>query len=483
MLRLLVRYQSSPLALALLLILGCGDTVPVASENQTESASFRVGVGKVAIAAGLVRVELVVTGPGMAEIREDLSLDGETATGSVEIPVGPNRIFTLNGYSADGTLLYTGSQLADVVAGERIRVPIVMTPLGGSVPSGEGLVGPPGPQGEEGAPGPVGPQGEQGPPGPVGPQGEQGSQGLQGEQGDQGEQGVQGPAGPTGSGQALNWADVLDDTSVDEAVYAIGYTVLGTNFIIGSGFRAHFSDAIWTNAHVVQGLSEVIRDLAFLFPVPFAVKSGTVIGGSDTHILSTFFTHPLYNGTTSSPDIAVMVISESVEGVPDFLPRALATSLRVGQPIATIGFPGEIASVNTSAPIATFKDGTISALRPFNPSSISISPENNRFVQHNLDLSGGTSGSPIFDRFGWIVAINNAGTESLVINLSTGQPSRVPTGNIGFGIRNDAVWELIDLLTAGKLVASPLKASGRRSRSSGGYMPFPPNWNGKTVIP
>ena len=207
----------------------------------------------------------------------------------------------------------------------------------------------------------------EGPEGPMGPQGEQGPIGLGtvGPQGPAGPQGASDPQGAAESGQALNWADVLEETGINEGIYAIGYEVLGTNFLIGTGFSAHFTDVIWTNAHVAQGLSEAVTTLAFLGieSTPFVAKSGTTIGGSHTYELSTFLTHPSYDGTTLSPDIAVLVISEQFTLVPQFLPREFANDLRVGQPIATMGFPGEIAALNTTVPIASFKDGTISALR------------------------------------------------------------------------------------------------------------------------
>jgi S1-C subfamily serine protease len=276
----------------------------------------------------------------------------------------------------------------------------------------------------------------------------------------------------------------LEDNNLDDAIYAIGYEVFGLNFLIGTGFRAHFTDVIWTNAHVAEGLSDVISILAILNPTPFAVKSGTLIGGSDTHILSTFFTHPSYDGTTLSPDVAVLLLPEPTTSVPEFLPREFASSLRVGQPIATMGFPGEIEALNTTVPIASFKDGTISALRPFNPSTTDFAAANNKFVQHNLDLSGGTSGSPIFDHQGWIIAINNSGTESLVIDQNTGAPSRVPTGNIGFGVRVDEVWVLIDFLTANKPVALQVGSDRRdRPNANDGYLSFPFNWDGTTILP
>ena len=71
-----------------------------------------------------------------------------------------------------------------------------------------------------------------------------------------------------------------------------------------------------------------------------------------------------------------------------------------------------------------------------------------------------------------------------MIDQNTGQPSRIPTGNIGFGIRVDEVWELIDMSIAGKAVALPV-SSHRRERldRSGVYLPFPLNWDGTTILP
>ena len=160
--------------------------------------------------------------------------------------------------------------------------------------------------------------------------------------------------------------------------------------------------------------------------------------------------------------------------------------LRVGQPVATMGFPGEIAALNTMVPLATFKDGTISALRPLRPEAEAVTPENSRFVQHNLDLSGGTSGSPIFDHEGWIVAINNAGTEALVIDQRSGEPRRVPSGNIGFGIRVDEAWNFIEWerdAGSAKAIAGHgpivLKEASPRYYPHPAYHPFPPDWEGR----
>lgn len=338
----------------------------------------------------------------------------------------------------------------------------------------------------EGKPGPTGPAGSRG---AAGPQGATGQTGAPGQQGEPGQTGPQGPAGPQGPvGEPLNWADVIEEGQLNDATYAIGYQALGFNFVVGSGFNAHFNNVIWTNAHVVRGLIEGLRSVRHLSPRPFAVKTGTEVGGSDSYALNTFIEHPEYDGTANSPDVAVFIVEADFGRVPSFLPRNQARNLRIGQPIGTIGFPGEVADPFTSYPIATFKDGTISALRPYGTERPTA--DNSRFVQHNLDLSGGTSGSFIFDHEGFIVAVNNAGTERLVFDQRTGRPQRIPTGNIGFGIRVDDVWRLVDLGSSGtspRITISSknvfLRRLPIRDYPHNTYQPFPLNWNGQTVLP
>lgn len=107
---------------------GCGDDSVTAATDGFGAASLKIGLAQAA-AAGLVRVEVVVTGDDMAEIRQDLALQDSIATGIVSVPVGVNRRFTLNGYDGVDNLLYTGSSNADVVGGESIQVSIVMRPV------------------------------------------------------------------------------------------------------------------------------------------------------------------------------------------------------------------------------------------------------------------------------------------------------------------------------------------------------------------
>ena len=220
-----------------------------------------------------------------------------------------------------------------------------------------GCEGPTGPQGPAGPAGPAGVAGQTGPAGPAGPTGPAGSAGTAG---------IQGPAGPQGEpGETLDWSDVIEDQNLGDAVYAIGVQVQGRNYVLGSGFVAHFWNAIWTNAHIVQAVLRTIGFIEHLDPRPFAAKSGTVIGGTDTYWLDNFWVHPDYNGTASSPDVALLLIDANLTELPFFLPRDQVPELSVGQPIGTIGFLEEPSVEPVTVPIATFKDGTIGALRPY----------------------------------------------------------------------------------------------------------------------
>ena len=58
-----------------------------------------------------------------------------------------------------------------------------------------------------------------------------------------------------------------------------------------------------------------------------------------------------------------------------------------------------------------------------------------------MDLTGGTSGSPIYNTSGKVIAINNASIQTPVI--STLGSTTISQGSLGFGIRIDKVNELL----------------------------------------
>ncbi len=102
-----------------------------------------------------------LNGDGVADLDEDLNLDGFWSAADCQGPQGE-----------------TGPAGAD------------------GLPGPQGDVGPQGPAGADGLPGPQGPQGEVGLTGPQGEVGPAGADGLQGEQGPAGPVGPQGPQGP-----------------------------------------------------------------------------------------------------------------------------------------------------------------------------------------------------------------------------------------------------------------------------------------------
>lgn len=290
--------------------------------------------------------------------------------------------------------------------------------------------------------GPTGPRGPAGPAGAAGPQGAQG---------------IQGPEGPQGEpGETLDWSDVIEEQQLGGAVYAIGVQVQGRNYVLGSGFVAHFWNAVWTNAHVVAAVINSTRFIEHLEPRPFAVKSGTEIGGPDTYWLRNFWVHPDYDGTFRTPDAALLIIDANLTGLPFFLPRDQAEGLRAGQPVGTIGFPEEESGAPVTVPFAAFRGGTIGALRPFGDEA--ATPENSRVIQHDLDHSGRTSGSLLFDRKGYIIGMNFAGIYRVVYDQRTGKPTRVPSENPGHALRVDELWRLRDLASGGgRLVAGAVQ--------------------------
>lgn len=308
----------------------------------------------------------------------------------------------------------------------------------------------------EGQVGPAGPQGPQGIQGPAGNDGQTGPQGPQGPPGNDGDTGPQGPRGADGpKGEPLIWADIIADRQLGDPVFYIGAfsnrTAIGVS---GSGFAAGYSNAIWTNAHVVRGLQRVQRPGIEILAVKATPGHATEFYTVD---LDGAIVHPDYDGTARSPDVAVLFVEGSISPVLELLPREHVSRLRTGQPIATIGYPGEVGGDW----IPTFKAGTISAIR-----TVGAGRSETVRLQHDMDTTPGTSGSAIFDHYGWVIAVHNAGAAS-------GQ------GSIDYGVRIDEVYRLIDCCTQALSAARPAMPP----RPAGEYDPFPEDWNGVTVSP
>lgn len=244
-----------------------------------------------------------------------------------------------------------------------------------------------------------------------------------------------------------SWSDVVKE--VEDHVYWVGITHEPTASIsspnltfIGTAFAIDV-DAIATNAHVAIGVIQVMNGMADigLTPIPFIIeaKKRALLEGS-YKILTTpdnrdifGFAHPLYDLSLESPDVAIIGIDISETELPGWLilaPTKQAKALDTGDEIATLGFPGELEQTVTrfSQRIPTFKTGIISALRPYKD-TIPSHRITNRILQHNLDTTPGTSGSPVFNKRGEVIAVHYAGFNQ---------------GSLGFAIRGDELKEMIE---------------------------------------
>ena len=264
--------------------------------------------------------------------------------------------------------------------------------------------------------------------------------------------------------QIGDWSGVV--SSLQRSVYAVLALIWNPSYsedddffaFVGTGFAVD-SGTLVTNGHVIDALIEwddYIEDFNRTDGTEW-ISSWVVVQnlttslseGSNFFFLEYYWHHPEWDGDTSSPDIGLLYVWEG-----GYISRRvpLATSnearrLKVGAPIATLGFPGELEGGDDWSslyPIATFKDGTISALRPRFEGQSYTAPRDTYIVQHNLDLSGGTSGSPIFDASGKVVAINNAGIDADFSGMGDGDWPQISQAALGFGIRADKIRELLN---------------------------------------
>lgn len=208
-----------------------------------------------------------------------------------------------------------------------------------------------------------------------------------------------------------------------------------------------------SNAHVAVLLESL---LAQGIPVSIVVN-----GTGESLPVAGVSRHPEFRMEEGFYDLALIAVEK------DFpLHFALASvseldRLQAGVRVAYLGFPMENlrdGNVNTAKPVATMQSGIITALSDFN--QVDAGTGNNVLIKHNLGVTGGASGSPLFNVNGRVVGVVNAMNmvrQLVLINDKQLAESRSPSAAmVNFAHR-------IDLLVG---VPAP---AGRTLPSRGGY--------------
>lgn len=210
---------------------------------------------------------------------------------------------------------------------------------------------------------------------------------------------------PVSVQNVAQWDEVARGSQ--DALFLIGYRFDSTQYegeqvrLVGTGFAID-TNLIITNAHVVNALLRLDDS-----PVPIAVRAGENVSAASILPLTEFKIHPLYTGSYASADLAILRVHGKIPSMLTLASNEEMDSLRAGTSIATMGFPGETSVWSLSRPTPSFKEGTISSIHTLDKPD--LSNPYSYLIQHNLDLTGGTSGSPIFNSEGKVIAVNNSG--------------------------------------------------------------------------
>lgn len=160
--------------------------------------------------------------------------------------------------------------------------------------------------------------------------------------------------------------------------------------------------------------------------------------------------HPRYHKPrrTISQDVGLIEVDADLPVQVKIADSAQLKELESGGLMYMYGFPGRLA--NVSSPAATLVQGVIGRVTKLDGRFGTVAE--NKLIQHSAFTSGGTSGSPIFNERGNVIAVNTGGyvePGSLqIMDPSTGKAGRVMVAKqlagYNFGIRVDVLLQLMD---------------------------------------
>lgn len=129
------RVRAALALLALALLAGCGDhpTGPVGGAGAGTMATIPVRAAVQSPAVSTLAV--TVTAPDITDpLVFDLELQDGLAEGTLRVPAGSDRTFTVRAFDADGTETHEGSATTDVKPGQNPPLVVTLAPLAGGQP-------------------------------------------------------------------------------------------------------------------------------------------------------------------------------------------------------------------------------------------------------------------------------------------------------------------------------------------------------------
>jgi hypothetical protein len=176
---------------------------------------------------------------------------------------------------------------------------------------------------------------------------------------------------------------------------AKGREVLIRQFLQHAQAADRIPDAL-TNWHVEGATQNSPVDRTVQAIQPQSVEGATVSSATTVQIVDF---QPFDKG-----DVALLKVPNMSKETPALI--VASTTPQVGEPLTSIGFPGDVRSIADQSQIAraSFKTGSVSSQQ--------VSPEGVTQIEVNTEIGGGMSGGPTVNKDGRVVGVNSSGLQN-----------------------------------------------------------------------